>query len=276
MTSIIIPAHNEEDAIEKCLRPLIDYVDNKKVEVVVVCNGCTDQTAKIVSELSKNFICIETDKASKTSALNVGDQLASSFPRFYLDADVHLSPEVISAVSNVLNSGYLFASPEPRMDIYQSSWLVKAFYDVSLSLPYIKTRGVGAGVYALSENGRQRFSSFPEIIADDGYVRRLFDASECGLALGHYSIVKAPKNLLALIKIKSRSRLGEYELNEKYPEIIHKVQRNYKCVIKNLILDVRSWPKVFVYMLVNSIARFRAARQLRNGINMWERDDSSR
>jgi len=276
MTSIIVPAHNEEKLIGKCLAPFVNVVADPDFEVIVVCNGCTDQTAQKVSELSKDFICIETETASKTNALNIGDQIASSFPRFYVDSDVRLSLEAISAVSNVLNSGYLAAAPQVEMDFDGSSWFVKAFYDVLLSLPYTKAGMIGAGVYALSREGRGRFMQFPAIIADDGYVRCLFSESERGLAKGYYSVVHAPRNLAALIKIKTRSRLGRYELKQKYPEILKNEDKDYVGAVKELVLDVKSWPKIFVYLFVNIVARVRAGSQFAKGISTWERDDSRR
>ena len=198
MTSIIIPAYNEENVIEACLQPFVDMAGHGEVEVIVVCNGRTDQTSSIVRSLSKDFICIETDKASKTNALNMGDELAHSFPRFYLDADVVLQKETVLAVSSILENGYLAAAPEVKINLHGSTVFVKAFYDTLFSLPYVRAGMIGAGVYALSRNGRERFTRFPEIIADDGFVRCLFTESERGLARGYYSIVNAPKNLSAL------------------------------------------------------------------------------
>lgn len=276
MTSIIIPAHNEEKVIERCLRPFVDIAAHKEFEVIVVCNGCTDRTAHKVYKLSENFICVETDKPSKTNALNIGDEIAKSFPRFYLDADVVLPKETVYAISRVLESGYLAAAPEVKMDLDGSSALVKAFYDVSFSLPYVQAGMIGAGVYALSKKGRERFSIFPEIIADDGFIRCLFKESERGLARGYYSIVRAPKNLAALIRIKTRSRLGRYELKEKYQELLENEQKDYRHAIQNIVLDVKSWPKVSIYLLVNVITRIRAAKQRKNDQSIWERDDSSR
>lgn len=276
MTSIIIPAHNEENVIEACLRPLVDMAKHQEYEVIVVCNGCTDNTAHRVRELSKDIICIETAKASKTNALNVGDEIARSFPRFYLDADVVLPGETVSAVIRVLDCGYLAAAPEVKMNLDGSTVFVKAFYDVLLSLTYVRAGMIGAGVYALSRHGRDRFTYFPEIIADDGFVRCLFTESERGLARGYYSIVNAPKNLFALIKIKTRSRLGRYELKKKFPQIINNEEKNYNGAIKGIILDVKLWPKMIVYLFVNIITRIRAANQMKNGMAHWERDESSR
>jgi glycosyltransferase involved in cell wall biosynthesis len=276
MTSIIIPAHNEENVIEACLQAFVGMAEHGEFEVIVVCNGCSDKTADIVRGLSRSFTCIETDKASKTNALNIGDEIARSFPRFYIDADVVLQRETVLAVSRILENGYLAAAPEVKMNLKGSTVFVKAFYDILFSLPYVRAGMIGAGVYALSRKGRDRFTRFPEIIADDGFVRCLFNESERGLARGYYSIVNAPKNLAALIKIKTRSRLGRYELEKKYPEIITNEEKDYRGAIRDLIFEVKLWPKILVYLLVNIITRIRATKQMKYGFTHWERDDSSR
>jgi glycosyltransferase involved in cell wall biosynthesis len=276
MTSIIIPAHNEENVIEACLQAFVGMAEHGEFEVIVVCNGCSDKTADIVRGLSRSFTCIETDKASKTNALNIGDEIARSFPRFYIDADVVLQRETVLAVSRILENGYLAAAPEVKMNLKGSTVFVKAFYDILFSLPYVRAGMIGAGVYALSRKGRDRFTRFPEIIADDGFVRCLFNESERGLARGYYSIVNAPKNLAALIKIKTRSRLGRYELEKKYPEIITNEEKDYRGAIRDLIFEVKLWPKILVYVLVNIITRIRATKQMKYGFTHWERDDSSR
>lgn len=276
MTSIIIPAHNEENVIERCLYPFKCSIDNDELEVIVVCNGCTDKTANIVANTSDKIICIETDKPSKANALNIGDEVAQSFPRFYIDADVAISMESIEAVTKALEERYMAASPVVEMNLEDSSWVVKAYYHVWLSLPYCRAGMVGAGVYALSYEGRGRFKQFPDIISDDGYVRCLFKEHERGAVLGYYSTVNAPKNLAGLVKIKTRSRLGGLELKEKFPEIQINEEKDYLGAMKALMLDVKMWPKLFVYVVINLITRTRAMWQRKNNIFIWERDNSSR
>ena len=276
MTSIIIPAHNEENVIERCLRPFKRSIDNKEVEVIVVCNGCTDQTANRVSVISDRIKCIETDTASKANALNIGDSAANFFPRFYIDADISISMEAISAISKALECEYLAASPEVQMDLSASSWPVKAYYDVWFSLPYCKTGMVGAGVYALSCDGRGRFNKFPEIISDDGFVRCLFKEYERGFIHGYYSIVKAPSNLSDLIKIKTRSRLGRYELKDKFTENISNEEKHYISSFLELMLDIKMWPKIFLYLAINLYTMVSARWQIMNNMLIWERDISSR
>ncbi len=276
MTSIIIPAHNEENVIERCLQPFLNNIHDKAFEVIVVCNGCTDQTARIVSELSDAFICLETDKASKTNALNMGDQVARSFPRFYLDADVLISLETVYALSASLNGSYLAVAPEVKMNLGGATWLVKAYYDAWLSLPYCKAGMIGAGVYALSESGRSRFDLFPELIADDGYVRCLFNESERGVIPGFYSVVTAPKGVSGLVKIKTRSRLGRYQLKQKYPEIMKNEKKNYSGAMGEVMFNIKLWPKMFIYLVINLVTRIRALQQMKNNMSTWERDESSR
>ncbi len=68
----------------------------------------------------------------------------------------------------------------PRVDFRTdaSSRPVRAYDDVFRDLPYAKSDLVGLGVYGLLENGRARFGAFPEVIADDLYVQRLFTPDE--------------------------------------------------------------------------------------------------
>lgn len=48
--SVVIPAHNEEKYIGRCLRAVISaskYVKPDSVEIIVVANRCTDKTCEI-------------------------------------------------------------------------------------------------------------------------------------------------------------------------------------------------------------------------------------
>ena len=62
--SILIPARNEEDNIEKCLRSLIAD-DNPNFEFLILDDNSKDQTSKIVENLSKIDPRINLIKGSK-------------------------------------------------------------------------------------------------------------------------------------------------------------------------------------------------------------------
>lgn len=278
MTSIIIPAHNEEKVIGKCLLALLPAVDQGEIQVIVVCNGCSDGTADIVRSFGRSIVCIETSIASKTNALNLGDETASGFPRIYLDADVVLSLETVRQVASVLSSGrYLAVAPKMEMDYGHSSWAVRSFYDVWQRLPYVKEGMIGTGVFALSAEGRSMFKKFPNVIADDGYIRALFKTSERTSVESCSALVRAPATIGSLIKIKTRSRLGRYELKKKMSHLLANEAKDYSGALMYIIRDIKLWPKIPIYLYVNIITRIRAKMYLqKNGTAGWERDESSR
>jgi len=276
MPSILIPAHNEANVIAKSLMQLVDGLKKRSFEIIVICNGCDDNTADIVKSISNDIICLETSVKSKTNAINLGEKYAQYFPRIYLDADVIVSLETVDALCAKLNEGYLAVSPIVKMNLKSCSYIVKSYYDIWLSLPYCKAGMIGAGIYALSENGRKRFESFPDIIADDEYVRLHFNENERTKLTDQYSLVNAPKHISGLIKIKTRSRLGGYELRKKYPDLFNNNKKNYTKVIKQYIFKMHAWPKFTIYLLVNIVSRIRAKQLLASNDFTWERDDTSR
>ncbi len=276
--SIIIPAFNEEFSISYTLNALKSLLTSHEAQIIVVCNGCTDNTATVINNISSEIVCLQTEIGSKSNALNLGDAAAKFFPRIYLDADIILSAEAVNAMVEMLQNPSVFAtSAEAKMQMAESSWMVRAFYDIWLRLPYCKAGMIGTGVYALSEQGRKRFDKFPAIIADDGYVRCLFTDEERPPTVNAYAIVKAPKDLYSLIKIQTRSRLGRYELKEKFPHLLSNETKNYSQAIKSLCLNFRLWFKIAIYVSINLISRLRANYQYANKqTTVWERDESSR
>ena len=174
-------------------------------------------------------------------------------------------------------AGALAAAPVMRMRFLAAPWTVRAFYRVWQQLPYVQEGMIGVGVYMLSEVGRARFGEFPDIIADDGYIRRLFKPNERIRVSECYSIVTAPQTLWGLIKIKTRSRLGGYQLNDAFPELLANEPKEYGSALLALAKVPSLWPSLAIYALVNIVARLRANRMYRQGIlKVWERDDSSR
>ena len=51
--SIIIPAYNEEDRLEKTVKDYTDYFENQDYELIIIPNGCRDKTEEITEKLSK-------------------------------------------------------------------------------------------------------------------------------------------------------------------------------------------------------------------------------
>ena len=278
MISIVIPAHNEGAVLHATLSGMLDGARADEIEIVVACNGCQDNTVDVARCFGSPVKVVETKVASKIEAINLGDAAASYFPRIYADADVILPINAIRDVVRILSEGsVLAASPSISVDLSGSSILVKAFYQTWIMLPYHRKGRVGSGVYALSKKGRGRFGKFPEVIADDEFVRSLFQEHERAITWDSAFTIKAPATMHALIKVKTRSRLGIYQLHRIFPEFAHNHGGGIRGVLRVLLKTPRIWWAFPAYLLVNIIARWRANCQMDSiDTYKWERDESSR
>lgn len=86
VTSIVIPAHNEGRVIGRLLDALLADADGNNgtpadgPDIVVVCNGCTDDTARVAGARGPRVRVVEIPTPSKHTALRVGDEHARGFP----------------------------------------------------------------------------------------------------------------------------------------------------------------------------------------------------
>ncbi len=289
MISVIIPAFNEATVIERTLQSVLasSAIEPKEgqptAEVFVVCNGCQDDTAERAKRFGDAVKVISLEQGSKIAALNAGDAAATLFPRFYLDADIEVSPNALSAVASVLNSGTIHAAA-PRMvcDENGASWPVRAFYKTWLSRPYHRAGHVGSGFVGISREGRSRFRAFPNIIADDEFLRRQFSPEERRVIDCEYFKIHVPKTLPSLIKVKTRSRLGTLQLASAMPELTQNVKDNQAAPAFPTSEEKQrpSSPGVFdklAYGTITLLTRARASHQFRKGqFTAWERDETSR
>jgi glycosyltransferase involved in cell wall biosynthesis len=277
MISIIIPAYNEGSVIARTLDALTIDALPDELDVVVVCNGCTDDTAVIARNFGAPVRVIETSLGNKANALNLGDQVARTFPRIYVDADVIVTLSAIRAMAECLKKGDVIAvAPMPHFEVASCPWPVRAFYDIRCRLPSFSEGIGGSGVYALSEIGRCRFGAFPNLIADDTYVRVQFKAAERKTLNSARSIVFAPRTIQNLIAIETRADFGTFELARRHPELwTNKGSSNYKALL-SLLKDPSLWPRIFIYLYVRMAARRRAKARFHTNTFVWERDGTSR
>ena len=277
MISIVIPAHNEGLVIARTLKALTAGALPDELDVVVVCNGCKDDTGTIARGFGTPIRVIETALGNKTHALNLGDKVARAFPRIYVDADVVVTLSTIRALAERLERGGVLAvAPRPYFDLTGCSWPVRAFYDIRCRLPSFSEGIGGSGVYALSEIARRRFNDFPNLVADDTYVRVQFKREERETLTSVKSIVFAPHTINDLIAIEARADFGTFELARVHPELwTNKADGNYKalmCLFKHPSL----WLRLFIYCYVRALARRKAKMRLRHNDFIWERDLTSR
>ncbi|MBS0359994.1 MAG: glycosyltransferase family 2 protein [Proteobacteria bacterium] len=281
MVSVIIPAYNEAAVIGRCLETLLRDPASRALDIVVVCNGCTDNSADVARSFGDAVRVIETSTPSKSNALNLGDEAAKSFPRVYLDADIAIDGSSILKLAEAVGEGRaLAAAPRPiNLFLPGTAWSVRAFYRFWMALPHIQEGMVAAGAYVLSEAGRARFERFPDVIADDGYVRLLFDSHERVQVGDVISEVYAPMTLDFLIRTKTRARIGVLQLQQRYPELYLRETKakNYRAGLLSVLGRPRLYFDAIAYAYISIVSRRRAARQFATQTqHVWERDESSR
>jgi len=276
--SVVIPAHNEASTIARCLESLVVGSQPGELQIVVVCNGCTDATAEIARRTDRQITVIKTPIASKTLALNLGDRAASGFPRWYVDADIVVSIESMRRTNAEMERlGGLVGAPRMIVDLTDRGWPIRWYYDIWMRTPYVTQGMVGSGVFVLSSEGRRRFDRFPDVIGDDAYIRFLFDATERTSVDTATFEMRPPKSVWVLIKIRARRRISTEEVSDVAPEAVSADRVHQRSQLGRLFLQPKLWHRLLVYVLIRLAAEMVYQFRYRiRGTGGWERDDTSR
>jgi glycosyltransferase involved in cell wall biosynthesis len=278
---VVIPACNEANVIGRGLGRLFDSLGTG-IEVIVVCNGCTDGTADAVRRTGYAVRVLELDAASKATALRAADAAATAFPRVYLDADVLVSGKTIRAVVRHLRRpGALAARPPLAYDTSSCSWVVRRFYRARARLPAVMGSLWGAGLYALSAEGHARLGVFPHVTADDLFVDRLFRPDEIDVVAADPVVVVAPATttgLLASLRRVVRGNRGLRALPAPGRPLTAGTAGTAGTV-RDLVRLARRGPAqsvdALVYASLVISARVLARRRPR-APHRWERDETTR
>lgn len=234
--SVVVPAANEAGHIGACLEALLAS-DPKPgagsgsialplpVEVIVVANGCRDDTAAIARQYARpfrsmgwGFEVLELGAVGKPGALNAGDRQAKFGARVYLDADVVVSPPLLDQVGRALQLRRpAFVSGRVRI-APPKSIISKLYAALYARVPFMVCGVPGCGLFAVNEPGRQRWRDWPGIISDDTFARLLFTPQErVGVdAEYQWPIVEGFSNL---VTVRARQNAGVREVLGKYPEL---------------------------------------------------------
>jgi glycosyltransferase involved in cell wall biosynthesis len=281
VTSVVIAAHNEEAVLGRCLRRLLADAAPGEFEVVIAANGCTDGTARLARAVP-GVTVIEVAVASKSAALNAGDEVASGFPRIYLDADIELTTADARALAAAVAaaddptrtaaSPVLAAAPRRVLDTAGRPLLVRAYYAVNGRLPAFRQALFGRGVIALSRSGRARFDYFPEIVSDDLFLDSLFTTDEKREVAEATANVATPLRTRHLLRRLGRLRAGNAMLRTTGDAI--PASRHASWLV-DVVLP-RPWllPAGACYAVLTLIAE-RSSRRPATRAN-WGRDESSR
>ncbi len=151
--SIIIPAYNEEKRIEPVLREYCKYFKRKykkDFEIIVVLNGCVDNTLGVVKKIKKDcsqvrylefkqsgkgFAVIEGFKAAKGKLIGFSDADGSTSPEKFDDLVINIG-NADGIIANRWMKGSIVEPKQPLKRIFASrmfNLLVRVLFGIRLS-----------------------------------------------------------------------------------------------------------------------------------------------
>ena len=133
--SVIIPAHNEEEYIGKCLQSIREaekHIQPASLEIIVVCNRCTDSTALISEQYGARVLV--NDEKNLSAIRNTGILAAEGEIIVTIDADSVMTEFALSEIRQMLESGkYIGGGANPRFERMSVGIFFSAVY-VALNL----------------------------------------------------------------------------------------------------------------------------------------------
>ncbi len=105
MISFIVPAHNEELWIGKCLSSIRATMEklSEPYEVIVVDDASTDSTPRLAEQMGARTIRVEHRKIS--AVRNAGARVAQGEAFLFVDADTQVNERAVGAALSALRSG---------------------------------------------------------------------------------------------------------------------------------------------------------------------------
>jgi dolichol-phosphate mannosyltransferase len=155
--TVVIPIFNEEETIPELWRRLINVfkqLDGKK-EVIFVNDGSTDESLKILTDLSWKYSEIKILDLSRNfghqCAISAGIDHANGNAVVLMDGDLQDPPEVILDFVNKWEKGYdvVYAIRKNRKENYLKRLAFKLFYRIFFVLTGLKSIPLDAGIFSL-------------------------------------------------------------------------------------------------------------------------------
>jgi len=135
--SVIVPAYNVEDTIERCLTAALAQRGLPgPVEVLVVDNGSTDRTMALAARFGVRLI--SEPKRGRSAARNRGVREASSDLLAFLDADCEADPEWLASSIAALRLPWLCAV-QARVQKYGQPPPPREFIQAHYYVPFLDT-----------------------------------------------------------------------------------------------------------------------------------------
>lgn len=273
--SLVIPAHDEAVGISRLLDQLAEPAATGEFEVVVVCNGCADNTAQVARRYP-GVVVLESDIPSKSLALRLGDGRATAFPRLYVDADIELTSDAVRSLAAAVRPGAaLAAGPTRVLALDGVPWLVRVYYGVWERLPQVQAGLFGRGVIAMSREAHDRVVALPDAMSDDLAISEAFAPVERAVVEQASVVIRVPRTVRDLLRRRIRVHQGNAELDGRSGRSVQS-QTSVRTLAVLARRQPRLVPGIVVFLAVAVAGKLGARRRIRRGDVSWQRDVSSR
>ena len=244
--SIIIPAYNVENYIERCLGSICSQItEGEHIEVIVVDDGSKDGTVDIVTTYTHHFpflSLISQDNSGPSVARNRGLDEATGEYIWFVDSDDYITPSALTHICEHINKapqtnvffGKIYRGSTPiGIQFQDKTYSSEEFLDND---PYFYTPSIVYRKEFLEAN-RLRFGNFRNIEDLHFNLRVLFFAKEISHIdhfLYHYenrpnsiSCTKTKEHLLqlseqtVLVLSDLKLFLDNYQANNKFYQFLY-------------------------------------------------------
>jgi glycosyltransferase involved in cell wall biosynthesis len=160
MISFVIPAHNEETWIGRCVAAVRRSGDavGEPYEVIVVDDASTDTTARIAADGGTRVVRVEHRHIAATR--NAGARAARGEFLFFVDADTLANPGTVRAALAAMRGGAVGGGAAVRFDGWVPLWARLLYPPYSVVARLIKL--VGGCFFFCTREAFEAVGGFPE------------------------------------------------------------------------------------------------------------------
>ena len=144
--SVIVPVYNQEKYIARCLRSLVKQsMDRKEYEIIVINDGSTDKTSKILEQFLEYITLIESEKnCGLPITLNKGIKKSLSKYMVRVDSDDYVNEDFLKFL-------YSFISQNNNYDAVSCDYFLVDDKEEILSRENSEKKPIGCGIIFKSQ-----------------------------------------------------------------------------------------------------------------------------
>lgn len=182
--SVIVPAFNEAAFLPRLLRS-VDVARRRhaggvqEIEIIVVDNGCTDDTAAIAA--SRGCRVVRESRRIIAASRNRGASVAKGEILAFVDADSRIHPHTFTAIDRALEDASVIAG---ATGVTMERWSAGIALTYAMFLPLVWIAGFDTGVVFCRKSDFEAVGGYREdfLFAED--VRFLMDLARQGYRSG--------------------------------------------------------------------------------------------